>query len=62
MSNKQLKTIELIEDESGELILPLDDEIFADLDWNVGDTVKWTDNGDGSWTITKVEGVNNVDA
>lgn len=58
----QMKTIELIEDENGELILPLDDEIFADLDWKVGDTVKWTDNGDGSWTITKVEGVNNVDA
>lgn len=50
------KTVTLLEGEMpGELILPLDDEIFAETGWAVGDTIKWTDNGDGSWTMSKVE-------
>lgn len=50
------KIITLLEGEtSGELILPLDDEIFAETGWKIGDTIKWTDNGDGSWTMSKVE-------
>ena len=32
-----------------------DDEIFGALGWNVGDTIKWTDTGDGSWTISRDE-------
>jgi hypothetical protein len=52
----KMKTIELVKDEdTGELILPLDDKIFAELGWNVGDTVEWTDNQDGTWTITKAK-------
>lgn len=47
--------VELIKDENGDLILPLGDELFSELGWKVGDTIKWTDNGDGSWTMTKVE-------
>lgn len=50
------KIVTLIEgDLSGDLILPLDDEIFAETGWKIGDTIKWTDNGDGSWTMSKVE-------
>lgn len=49
------KIVELVADENGDLVLPLDDEIFAETGWNVGDTIKWTDNGDGSWTMSKVE-------
>jgi bifunctional DNA-binding transcriptional regulator/antitoxin component of YhaV-PrlF toxin-antitoxin module len=48
------KTVSLIQ-EGEDLILPLDDEIFDALGWKVGDTIKWTDNGDGSWTISRDE-------
>jgi len=48
--------VELIKDpETGELILPLSDEIFKDLGWEIGDTIQWIDNKDGSWTMKKVE-------
>lgn len=47
--------ITLEKDENGDLILPLSDELCSELGWKIGDTVKWTDNGDGSWTMTKLE-------
>jgi hypothetical protein len=39
---------------TGDLILPLTDEMTAGLGWEVGDTLKWIDNQDGTWTIKKV--------
>ena len=47
--------IELIEDENGDLILPLSDELCAEAGWKIGDTIEWIDNGDGSWTMRKKE-------
>lgn len=47
--------VELEEDESGNLILPLGDELCSELGWNIGDTIEWIDNGDGSWTMKKME-------
>jgi len=48
--------VELIKDpETGDLILPLSDEIFDGLGWKIGDTIQWIDNKDGSWTMKKVE-------
>ena len=38
---------------TGDLILPLTDEMTAELGWEVGDTLEWIDNKDGSWTIKK---------
>ena len=38
---------------TGDLILPLSDEMTAGLGWEVGDALKWTDNGDGTWSIKK---------
>ena len=45
--------VTLEQDENGDLILPLGDELCNELGWEIGDTVVWTDNGDGSWTMTK---------
>lgn len=45
--------IELEKDEDGNLILPLGDELCAELGWKTGDVIEWTDNGDGSWTMKK---------
>lgn len=47
--------VHLETDENGDLILPLSDELCAEAGWNVGDTIKWIDNGDGTWTMRKVE-------
>jgi len=49
-------TLEVQEDpESGELFLQFSEEILANLNWKEGDTLEWHDNGDGSWTLNKVE-------
>ena len=45
----------LEEDENGDLILPLSDELCAQVGWKVGDAIKWIDNKDGTWTMKKEE-------
>lgn len=40
--------------ETGELILPFTPEILEQLGWKEGDTLNWSDNGDGSWSLSKV--------
>ena len=48
--------VKLEEDPStGEMILPLNEEILDACDLQEGDTIKWVDRGDGSWAIEKVE-------
>jgi hypothetical protein len=47
--------VELEKDENGNLILPLSDELCAEAGWNIGDTIEWIDNGNGSWTLRKIE-------
>lgn len=42
------------QDEDGELILPLSDEVLSELGWKIGDTLNWQDNLDGTFTVTKV--------
>jgi len=55
MANKTW-TISLEEDpETGDLILPLNDDILAETGWKTGDTIDWIDNKDGSWTMKKIE-------
>jgi len=36
-----------------ELLLDLGTELCAELGWQVGDTVEWIDQKDGSWLIQK---------
>jgi hypothetical protein len=38
-----------------DLILPLPDDMMEEAGWKIGDTVRWTDNGNGTWSIHKVE-------
>lgn len=50
-------TVQVEEDESGEMILdlgPLEDAI-KELGWKIGDTVEWINNKDGTWSLRKVE-------
>ena len=42
------------EDENGELVLPLPDGLLELQGWKEDDILEWKDNGDGSWSLTKV--------
>ena len=48
-----MATVKLKKDKSGNLILPLGDEVMKEVGWDIGDTIEWSDNGDGSWTMSK---------
>ena len=50
-------TITLVEadDGSGDLVLPLTDEIMESAGWKTGDTLEWIDNKYGTWSIKKKE-------
>lgn len=48
-------TLEAADDESGDLVLPLTDEIMESAGWQVGDTLEWIDNKNGTWSIKKIE-------
>jgi hypothetical protein len=45
--------VKLEQDENGDLVLPLSDELLQSVGWRIGDTVVWKDNEDGSWTMSK---------
>jgi hypothetical protein len=48
-------TVTVAEDpETGELILPLPQDMLDMQGWADGDTLEWQDNGDGSWTLIKL--------
>jgi len=51
-------TLEVEQLEDGDYILEFNDEILAETGWKEGDNLKWIDNGDGSWTLKKVDDVN----
>jgi hypothetical protein len=43
------------EDAYGDLFITIPLDLREQLDWREGDTLKWTDNQDGSWSIQKVK-------
>jgi len=43
------------DEKTDEYYLPLGEEVTKKLGWNLGDKLNWKDNGDGSYTITKIE-------
>ena len=48
-------TLEAADDGSGDLVLPLTDEIMESAGWQTGDTLEWIDNKNGTWSIKKIE-------
>jgi hypothetical protein len=49
-------TITLEDDpETGDLIMPLTDEILESAGWKEGDTLEWIDNENGTWTLRKTD-------
>ena len=55
MSNKNWTVVVEEDEQTGDLILPLNDEILEEVGLSVGDNVEWIDRGDGSWMIQKAE-------
>ena len=41
--------------ETGDLVLPLPEELLKEAGWKTGDTLDWKDNGDGTFSMTKQE-------
>ena len=54
--NTQTWTITVEEDpETGDLILPLPEELLKLQGWVNGDELEWIDNDDGSWSLEKIK-------
>jgi hypothetical protein len=50
-------TLDVKETEDGELFIELNDEILEGSGFKIGDDLLWTDNKDGSFTLTKSDKV-----
>lgn len=49
-------TVTLIEDtETGDLIMPFPEGMCDELGWEIGDTLQWKTNEDGTFTLTKAK-------
>lgn len=48
-------TLEDADDGSGDLVLPLPEDLMEGAGWKEGDTLEWIDNKDGTWTLRKKE-------
>ena len=45
--------VKLDQDENGDLLLPLSEEVLKSVGWKVGDIIIWNENKDGTFTLTK---------
>ena len=45
--------VTLEQDENGDLLLPLSEEVLKSVGWKVGDIIIWNENKDGTFTLTK---------
>ncbi len=52
---KFVRKLQADPDNPGEFVLDLGDDLVSALGWQVGDTIEWTNNKDGSWTASKVD-------
>ena len=41
------------EDEQGEKLIELPEDLLAEAGWKEGDELIWSDNKDGSWSLNK---------
>lgn len=66
MQNQNIKKIgdnlytATVEEEGGELLLNLPDEMLEEMGWEVGTTIEWIDIGDGRWMIRRVDDEENI--
>jgi len=41
--------------EDGEYFIEFPDEVLQEVGWKEGDVIDWSDNGDGSWSLKKLD-------
>ena len=46
-------TLEEADDGSGDLVMPLPQDLLDGAGWKEGDVLTWTDNKDGTWSLSK---------
>lgn len=56
MTNKWTVTVQEDPD-SDDLILPFPPDLLENMGWKEGDTLKWTEHEDGSWSIKKIDDI-----
>jgi hypothetical protein len=52
-------TLEEADDGSGDLVMPLPQDLLDGAGWKEGDTIKWINNNNGTWSMKKVEVTDN---
>jgi len=55
MTNKWIIDLEEAKDSSGDLIMPLPQDLLDSAGWKEGDVLEWKDLGNGTWSLTKQE-------
>ena len=56
MNTRTSWTVTIEEDpETGDLILPLPEDMLQLQGWVEGDTLEWLNNGNGTWSLQKVK-------
>ena len=53
MTNKWIIDLEESKDDSGDLIMPLPQDLLESAGWKEGDVLEWKDLGTGTWSLTK---------
>jgi hypothetical protein len=55
MKKKKNKSwvLEVQEDEQGEKLIELPEDLLTEAGWKEGDVLVWSDNKDGSWSLNK---------
>jgi hypothetical protein len=53
MTNKWIIDLEEAKDASGDLIMPLPQDLLESAGWKEGDVLEWKDLGNGTWSLTK---------
>jgi AbrB family looped-hinge helix DNA binding protein len=52
-TNIRYEVITQIDSETGDTIVPIPQEILDQMGWKEGDSIEFTDNGDGTLILTK---------
>jgi hypothetical protein len=55
MSKSYTVTLVEADDGSGDLILPIPDELWKELGWEVNDTINWKIREDGTAILSKIQ-------
>ena len=53
-AQKSSNYIITLEEDGDDLILPLPERLLEEVGWKEGDILDWKDNGNGSWTLSKL--------